>query len=60
ITVKDRDNSNAEVEQYSVTGTTETDLTDFTLTSTTNDTWELTKTCNGWEVDEGEDTLTVT
>ncbi|MCD8361980.1 MAG: LPXTG cell wall anchor domain-containing protein [Lachnospiraceae bacterium] len=60
ITVKDRDNSNAEVEQYSVTGTTETDLTDLTLTSTTNDTWELTKTCNGWEVDEKEDTLTVT
>ncbi|MCD8365293.1 MAG: hypothetical protein LUC83_05700 [Clostridiales bacterium] len=60
ITVKDRDNSNAEVGQYTMAGTTETDLTDFTLTSTTKDTWALTKTCDDWDVDEANDTLTVT
>lgn len=44
ITVLDRDNSNAEVATYELTGTTTTDLSNFTLTSTTEDKWELTKT----------------
>ncbi|MCD8097219.1 MAG: hypothetical protein LUE31_04100, partial [Lachnospiraceae bacterium] len=57
ITVLDRDNSNAEVETYEVTGTTSTDLSGFTLTSKTDDKWALTKTQESATVTG--DTLTV-
>lgn len=44
ITVLDRDSNNAEVKTYTVTGSTSTNLSNFTLTSTTEDFWTLTKT----------------
>ncbi|MCC8067680.1 MAG: Cna B-type domain-containing protein, partial [Clostridiales bacterium] len=55
ITVLDRDNSNEEVETYNVTGTTSTDLSGFTLTSTTEDVWKLTKTQNSCSVNKDGD-----
>ncbi len=63
ITVLDRDNSNAEVATYNVTGTTSTDLSGFTLTSTTDDVWTLTKTQDSCSVNEDGDlvvTYTIT
>ncbi len=60
ITVLDRDNSNAEVETYTVTGNTSTDLSGFVLTSMTDDEWALTKTQNSYSAENGVLTVVYT
>lgn len=55
ITILDRDNNSAEVKTYTVTGNTTTNVSEYALTTTSEDVWEVSKSANGTptEISEG-------